>query len=60
MGEYMKGNIVYACPECKSTKLKEDKIHGETYCARCGLVLIAPPVHGLVFPGLKLIIIDGV
>lgn len=39
------------CPECNSTIFREDIIHAEVYCLKCGLVLVAPPKTGLVFPG---------
>ena len=27
------------CPECKSSKLRYDATLGETFCAKCGLVV---------------------
>lgn len=42
-----------ACPECNNTVLIEDFIRCELYCKHCGLVLVAPPCYGLVFPGVK-------
>ena len=43
------------CPECHNTSFKEDTIHCETYCSKCGLVLAAPVTYGFVFPGFMII-----
>lgn len=43
------------CPECHSTKFQKDIKHQETYCSNCGLILIAPPEFGIIFPGYMLI-----
>ena len=44
--------IIYfkLCPECHSRNIKSDDIHSEKYCGKCGLVIQAPPVCGVVFP----------
>jgi len=42
---------VAVCPECKGNQFQHDSIHDETYCTGCGLVLLSPPVCGVVFPG---------
>ena len=47
--------VVIACPECKHTHFVEDKIHDEVVCRHCGLVVKAPPVCGLVFPGVVVV-----
>ena len=41
------------CPECHNTVLINDLLHDELYCKHCGLVLVAPPCYGLIFPGTK-------
>ena len=43
--------IIKLCPECGEKTFKYDQIHQETYCASCGLILIAPPTAGIIFPG---------
>lgn len=46
--------VIHVCPNCRKRPiLRYDDIHDETYCLRCGLVISAPPVCGLVFPGLE-------
>lgn len=47
--------IIKLCPECGEKTFKYDPIHQETYCAKCGLILIAPPIAGIIFPGYMLI-----
>ena len=44
-----------ACPECKGNIFHEDHIHSEVSCASCGLVLVAPPCYGFVFPGFQVL-----
>lgn len=46
-----KSNIIKLCPECGGKHFKHDYIHEETYCAECGLILIAPPECHRIFPG---------
>lgn len=50
-----KKNIIKLCPECGEKKFKYDPVHQETYCANCGLILIAPPISGIIFPGYMII-----
>ena len=45
--------IGYGCPECKSLNIKDDFVHMETYCHKCGLVLIAPRTPDTIVRGLK-------
>lgn len=47
--------IKKVCPECFKMNFKTDVIHAEVYCRNCGLVIIAPPQCGVVFPGYKVI-----
>lgn len=46
---------VKVCPECNGNIFEEDKTHNETCCRNCGLVLSAPSVYGLFFPGFKIV-----
>lgn len=39
------------CPECHSTKFQKDIRHQETYCTKCGLVILAPLTSGIIYPG---------
>lgn len=43
------------CPECAGNIFHEDTRKQEISCRQCGLVLIAPFVQGLVFPGYKVV-----
>ena len=45
----LKQNIKH-CPECKSDFIVKDKTHAEVSCGSCGLVLLGPPTHGIVYP----------
>lgn len=55
MTKKRKNKIIKMCPECHSTKFQKDIRHQETYCSNCGLILIAPPEFGIIFPGYMLI-----
>lgn len=48
---------IKVCPECRNTIFKKDYSRNEVYCSACGLVLIAPPVSGIITPGFKIITI---
>ena len=43
------------CPECRGTIFIKDNSHDEVYCATCGLVLVAPPVCNIVYPGFHIL-----
>lgn len=58
MGDETKKRLT-VCPECSGRIFKEDSTHAETYCYKCGVVLVAPmeytihPDIRVVFPGVK-------
>lgn len=43
------------CPECNCNLFHKDIYKQELSCTACGLILVAPSVHGLVFPGFKVV-----
>jgi len=47
----------YICPECRADKknFNYDIYLDELSCRKCGLVIDAPYVAGLIFPGVKVI-----
>lgn len=47
------------CPECNSCELLFDDIHYETYCKKCGLVIISPPTTDFVTDGYKYLYIHS-
>ena len=46
---------IRVCPECRGTIFRKDNCHDEVYCATCGLVLVAPPVCNIVYPGFHIL-----
>ncbi|PAV07651.1 TFIIB-type zinc ribbon-containing protein [Methanosphaera cuniculi] len=51
MTKKRKNKIIKMCPECHSTKFQKDIRHQETYCTKCGLVILAPLTSGIIYPG---------
>lgn len=47
--------VTKVCPECRGNIFTYDDTHAELCCDQCGLVLLAPSVYGLDFPGFLLI-----
>lgn len=46
------------CPECQSCNLTYDFFHGELYCTKCGLVILAPPSADTITDGYLRVVID--
>lgn len=42
--------ITRICPECHDKNIKDDLIHQEQYCQKCGLILQAPTIYGINTP----------
>lgn len=50
-----KYKIKFVCPECNADKKQfhYDIYKEELSCRHCGLVIDAPPIAGIIFPGVK-------
>ena len=56
-GKRIEKTLHIQCPECNTENPEMwDEVTEELYCYHCGLVLEAPPVYGLVFPGLLYVV----